>query len=102
MASAERAAHKKKSFAKPTSNARLDPMIEEVIVDAYGESEQIAGLYTMLDNNLAVPFQTAVLDVEVRVNRVVPHDLADIVHRTSLLGELDPERVANVIMRSRR
>ena len=70
MARAERAAHKMKGFAKPTSNAKLDQMIEEAIVDAYGESEQIAGFYTMLDDNLAVPFQTAVLDVEVRVERV--------------------------------
>ena len=45
-------------------------MIEEAIVNAYGESEQITGFYTMLDENLAVPFQTVMLDVEVIVERV--------------------------------
>jgi len=45
-------------------------MIEEAIVDAYGESEQITGFYTMLDDSLAVPFQTEILGVEVTVERV--------------------------------
>ena len=45
-------------------------MIEEAIVDAYGESEQMTGFYTMLDDNLAVPFRTEVLGVEVTVERV--------------------------------
>ena len=45
-------------------------MIEEAIVDAYGESEQIVGFYTMLDDNLAVPFQTKMFGVEVLVERV--------------------------------
>jgi hypothetical protein len=52
------------------SNRMLDKMIEEAIVDAYGESEQIVGFYTMLDENLAVPFQTKMLGVEVLVERV--------------------------------
>ena len=45
-------------------------MIEEAIVDAYGESEQITGFYTMLDDNLAVPFVTEMLGVEVTVERI--------------------------------
>ena len=43
-------------------------MIEEATVDAYGESEQIMGLYTMIDENLAVPFETTVLGMPVTVN----------------------------------
>jgi hypothetical protein len=70
IARAERPAHKKKSCARPSSNAMLDRMIEEAIVDAYGESEQLAGFYTMLDDNLTVPFQTVMLDVEVIVERI--------------------------------
>ena len=39
-------------------------------MDAYGESEQTVGFYTMLEDSLAVPFQTEVLGVEVTVERV--------------------------------
>jgi hypothetical protein len=45
-------------------------LIEEAVVDAYGESEQTVGFYTMLEDNLAVPFQTEILGVEVTVERV--------------------------------
>ena len=70
MARGERPAPKKKGRTKPLSTARLDQMIEEAIVDANGESEQMTGFYTMLDENLAVPFQTRMLGVEVTVERV--------------------------------
>jgi len=56
------------------SDAKLDEMIEEAIVDAYRESEQTVGFYTMLDDNLAVPFRTGMLGVEVKVERI---DMAD-------------------------
>jgi hypothetical protein len=39
-------------------------------VDAYGESEERTGLYTMLEDNLALPFRTEVLGVEVTVEKV--------------------------------
>ena len=52
------------------SKARLDRLIEEAIVDCYNESEQATGLYTMIDNNLALPFETMVLRVPVTVERV--------------------------------
>ncbi len=45
-------------------------MIEQATVDAYGESEQITGWFTMIDENLAVPFETTVLGVSVTVERV--------------------------------
>jgi hypothetical protein len=70
MARAERPAHRKKSRTKPPSNAKLDQMIEEAIVDANGEPEQMTGFYTMLDDNLAVPFRTVMLEAEVTVERV--------------------------------
>jgi hypothetical protein len=52
------------------SAAKLDEMIETAIVDAYGESEQILGFFTMLDDNLALPFQTKLLGVEVTVEKI--------------------------------
>ena len=52
------------------SDAKLDEMIEEAILDAYGESEQTVGFYTILDENLALPFKTEVLGVEVTVERI--------------------------------
>jgi len=56
------------------SNAELDEMIEEAIVDAYGESEQISAFYTLCEDNLAMPFKTEVLGVKVTVERI---DLTD-------------------------
>ena len=45
-------------------------MIEQATVDAYGDSEQITGWFTMIEENLAVPFETKVLGVPVTVERV--------------------------------
>src|SRR5262249_54964397 len=50
--------------------ARLAEMIEEATVDAHDESEQTTGWFTMIDENLAVPFETKVLGVSVTVERV--------------------------------
>src|SRR5260370_7969821 len=46
------------------SQAALDELVEEAIVDAYGEDEQLTGFYTMIEENLALPFPTRVLGVE--------------------------------------
>jgi len=56
------------------STATLDRLIEEAIVDAYGDSEQTSGFYTMLEDHLAVPFTVDILGTEVIVGRV---DLTD-------------------------
>jgi hypothetical protein len=50
--------------------ADLDELVEEAIVDAYGEDEQLAGLYTMIEENLVRPFTTMVLGVEVTVEGI--------------------------------
>ncbi len=39
------------------SKARLDDLVEEALVDAYGESEQVTGFYTMMENDLRLPFE---------------------------------------------
>jgi len=71
-----------KGSAKPASSRRrpklskgeLKRMVEEATVDAYGETEQVCGFYTMLENDLELPFSTAVLGAEVTVERI---DLTD-------------------------
>ncbi|GAA2218587.1 calcium-binding protein [Micromonospora olivasterospora] len=52
------------------SRAELDALVGEATVDAYNDDEQLTGLYTMIEDNLAVPFTTQVLGVEVTVRRV--------------------------------
>ena len=47
---------------------RLNDLVEEAIIDAYGESEQRVGLLTMLEEHLAVPFTTETLGSAVRVD----------------------------------
>ena len=52
------------------SKAELDAMIEEAILDAYGESEQTVGFYTMLEDHLTLPFKTEVLGMEATVEQL--------------------------------
>ncbi len=54
----------------PPSKAELEALIEEAIVDAYGESEQLTGFYTMLEEHLAVPFELEVLGATATVERI--------------------------------
>jgi Calcium binding len=61
------------------SRRRLGALIEEAVVDAYGDSEQRVGFLTMLEEHLAVPFITAILGVAVRVERVDLNDADEIV-----------------------
>ena len=52
------------------SKARLEEMIEQATVDAYGESEQTTGWFTMIEENLKLPFETTVLGARVTVVRI--------------------------------
>ena len=54
----------------PPPKAKLIALIEEAIVDAYGESEQRVGFYTLLDERLETPFNTEILGVAVTVERI--------------------------------
>jgi hypothetical protein len=56
------------------SEAELDELVEQAVVDTYGHDEQLTGIYTMIEDNLAVPFTTTVLGVEAKVEGV---DLTD-------------------------
>lgn len=57
---------------RPTalSKRQLDALVGQAIVDCYNESEQAIGLYTMIEDNLAVPFETIVLGAPVTVELV--------------------------------
>ncbi len=61
------------------SKAKLDELIEEATIDAYGDSEQRVGFYTMIEENLALPFETQVLGVEATVTRIGLNDAEEIV-----------------------
>jgi hypothetical protein len=50
--------------------ARLDTMIEEAIVDAYTEYEQVIGFHATIEMHLNLPFETVVLGVAATVKKV--------------------------------
>lgn len=50
--------------------ARLDALIEEAIVDAYNEAEQAVGFHAMIEQHLAVPFETVVLGTAAIVKKI--------------------------------
>ena len=56
------------------SKTRLAEMIEQATVDAYDESEQTTGWFTMFEEHLGLPFETKVLGIEVTVASI---DLRD-------------------------
>ena len=61
---------KRPDLKRRLSIARLDRLIAAATVDAYGDSEQRTGFLTMLEENLKLPFETIVLGVPVRVERI--------------------------------
>jgi hypothetical protein len=52
------------------TGAELDELIEQATVDCYNESEQVTGLFTMIEEYLSLPLQTTVLGMPVTVARV--------------------------------
>lgn len=63
--------------------SQLDALVEEATVDCYNYDEQLTGLFTWIEDNLAVPFATRVLGVEVTVRRVdlVRDEIVAVCHR---------------------
>jgi hypothetical protein len=61
------------------SKARLDLLVEAATVDAYNDDEQVMGLFTMIEEHLVLPFQTAILGMAVTVERVNVNDATEIV-----------------------
>ena len=81
MAKTQKSAKQVGPQKRPTraSSADLDKLIAEATVDCYNESEQITGIFTMLEENLAVPFTTTLLGMEVTVERIDMNDADEIV-----------------------
>ncbi|MFD1536906.1 calcium-binding protein [Nonomuraea guangzhouensis] len=50
--------------------ARLDALVGEATVDAYDEDEQLTAFQSVIEEHLAVPFQTQILGMEVTVLKV--------------------------------
>ena len=51
------------------SEAELDALIAQATVDCYNEDEELAGFAAMIEDNLAVPFETTVLGVTVSARK---------------------------------
>ena len=52
------------------SKARLDELVDDALTDAYGESEQVTGFYTMLENDLHLFFEAQILGVTATVESI--------------------------------
>jgi Calcium binding len=52
------------------SKAKLETLVEEATVDAYGDEEQKVGFLTMLQDHLALPFSVSILGVDAVVEKV--------------------------------
>jgi uncharacterized protein (UPF0262 family) len=63
---------------KPSGAARLDEMIAEATADCYDESEARTGFFSLLEENLAVPFETTLLGIQVKVERLELSDAGEI------------------------
>ncbi|MGH2862454.1 MAG: hypothetical protein ACRDLT_13255 [Solirubrobacteraceae bacterium] len=48
----------------------LDAMIEKATIDAYNDEEQITGLFTMLGEHLALPFDTELVGNTITVTKI--------------------------------
>jgi len=51
-------------------SAHLDELLAEATMDCYDEYEEISGIYTMIEENLNLPFTTTIFEVEVKVERI--------------------------------
>jgi hypothetical protein len=53
---------------------KLEELVEEALVDAYGEEEEIGAFFTMIEEHLVLPFPVTLLGFEAMVEEV---DLTD-------------------------
>lgn len=74
-----KAAPRRKRNPRAVPKRKLDALVEEAIVDAYGESEQATGLFIKIEEHLALPFEANVLGVPVTVERLELSEPDDIV-----------------------
>lgn len=64
----------------PPTVTALDALIEEAIVDAYGNDEQRVGFLTTLQERLDMPFEVQILGAPAKVERIdeVDHQIVAI------------------------
>ena len=63
---------------QPTKR-RLQGLVKQALVDAYDESAQRTGFFTMIEEHLALPFETKVLGVAVTVEQIDLTEAGEIV-----------------------
>ena len=81
MTKVQNTAHRRgqKMRVIPPKVVRLDNLIAEATVDCYNESEETTGIFTMIEENLAVPFKTTILGMEVTVEKIDLNQAEEIV-----------------------
>jgi hypothetical protein len=60
--------------AEVATPAHLDELIEEATVDCHDEEEQASGFFSVIEDNVALPFTTRILGVEASVTAVEMDD----------------------------
>ncbi len=56
--------------ASRLSKSRLEALVDEATIDAYNDAEQAGGFFTMMEENLRLPFETEKFGLKVTVERV--------------------------------
>ncbi|MFN0104479.1 MAG: hypothetical protein ACKV2U_20630 [Bryobacteraceae bacterium] len=64
---------------RPLTETELDRLVDEATIDCYNETEQVSGLYTMIEDNLVLPFETTLFGKTIVVERIDLTDRDDIV-----------------------
>jgi len=67
------------SIVPKSSRSRLDELINEATTDCYNDDEAITSFFTMMEDNLVMPFQTTILGVDVTVDKVKLNAVGEIV-----------------------
>ena len=69
----------RQSGSPPWTEKELDQLVEAATVDCHDETELVSGLYTMIQDNLGLPFETILFGTTVTVERIGLTDRDDIV-----------------------
>jgi hypothetical protein len=62
------------NIAEVATPAKLDELIEEATVDCEDEEEQANGFFSIMEENLALPFMTPILGVDASVASIEMDD----------------------------
>jgi len=64
----------KLDISEVATPAQLDELIHEATVDCHDEEEQLTGLFSVMEENLALPFMTPILGVDASVASIEMDD----------------------------